>query len=294
MSAARNLSRRQSLQWLGAAGMAMAVPGAWAQNKGRTGERLISLSGSLTEIVYLLNAQDQLVASDTTSLFPEAATRTPKVGYMRQLSAEGVLSLKPDVVIGTQEAGPAVVLDQIRQAGVRVALSPVQHDWSEVQTKVQLVGRETGLEADAKALMDRLNVEWASVQATVAQTKRKPRALFILSHGGSPQVAGRGTGADALIRYAGGINAVSEFQGYRALTAEAMASAAPDVIINTTQGIEALGGEAAFWKRPELALTPAFARKALVSIEANFLLGFGPRFPSAVKTAHERMQALLA
>ncbi|MPM70507.1 Hemin-binding periplasmic protein HmuT [bioreactor metagenome] len=124
--------------------------------------------------------------------------------------------------------------------------------------------------------------------------RRKPRALFILSHGGSPQVAGRGTAADALIRYAGAVNAINEFQGYRALTAEAMAQAAPDVIINSTQGIEALGGEAAFWKRPELALTPAFAHKALVTLEASHLLGFGPRLPGAVKAVHERMLALTA
>ena len=289
---ARLSTRRSSLQCLAAAGWLMQAPGAWAQGKGAG--RLISLSGALTEIVYLLNAEAQLVASDTTSLFPEAATRTPKVGYMRQLSAEGVLSLKPDVVIGTQEAGPAVVLDQIRRAGVRVSLLPVTHDWAEVQAKVQLVGRETGRETQAARLMEQLNAEWAQVQALVATVRRKPRALFILSHAGSPQVAGRGTAADALIRFGGGVNAVSEYQGYRALTAEALASAAPEVIINTTQGIEALGGEVAFWKRPELALTPAFARKALVNMEAMHLLGFGPRLPSAVKQLHERMQAWTA
>ena len=72
------------------------------------------------------------------------------------------------------------------------------------------------------------------------------------------------------------------------MTAEALASAAPEVIINTTQGIEALGGEAAFWKRPELALTPAYAKKALVTLEASHLLGFGPRLPSAVQALHMR------
>lgn len=285
-----SLSRRRCLQGLASAGIALHAPGVWAAKPAR----MISLSGALTEVVYLLSAQDQLVATDTTSLYPEAALRTPKVGYMRQLAAEGVLSLRPDVVIGTQEAGPAVVLDQIRQAGVRVALLPVTHDWSEVMAKVTMVGRETGREAQAAQLAQRLDGEWAGVQAQVAKAARKPRALFILSHGGAPQVAGRATAADALIRYAGGVNAIGQFQGYRALTAEAMASAAPDVIINSTQGIEALGGEAAFWTRPELTLTPAFARKALVTLDASHLLGFGPRMPSAVKTVHERMQAFVA
>lgn len=106
--------------------------------------------------------------------------------------------------------------------------------------------------------------------------------------GGSPQVAGKGTAANALIQYAGCVNAIDQFDGYKPLTAEAMASAAPRVIINTTQGIEALGGEATFWKRPELALTPAYAKKALVTLEASHLLGFGPRLPSAVQALHMR------
>lgn len=284
--------RRHALQWLGAglAGGAL-LPAPVAAQPAR---RLVSLSGALTEMVYLLGAESLLVGTDTTSLFPEAAQKTAKVGYVRQLSAEGLLSLRPDAVIGTHEAGPAVVLDQIRQAGVRVSLIPARHDWAEVQAKLALVGRETGREGPARALQTQLDVEWAVVRQQVARAARRPRALFVLSHSGSPMVSGRGTAADALIAMAGGVNAVGEFQGYRPLTAEAMAAAAPDVLVNTTQGLEALGGEAAFWRRPELALTPAFARKALVALEANQLLGFGPRLPEAVRELHVRMQQLTA
>lgn len=280
------LSRRSSLQWLGGAALAAALP-AQAQTAGPA-RRLVSLSGALTEIVYLLNAQNLLVGTDTTSLYPEAAQKTAKVGYVRQLSAEGLLSLRPDAVIGTSDAGPPVVLDQIRQAGVRVALVKAQHNWAEVQEKIKVVGRETGRMADADKLLAQLDGQWNSIQAQVAKAQRKPRVLFVMSHSGSPQVAGKGTAANALMQYAGCINAIDQFDGYKPLTAEAMASAAPEVIINTTQGIEALGGEAAFWKRPELALTPAFAKKALVTLEASHLLGFGPRLPTAVQALHMR------
>jgi iron complex transport system substrate-binding protein len=288
--------RRRALQWLGAGALGLS---AWAAGTAPVAaqpaaRRLISLSGALTEMVYLLGAEDLLVGTDTTSLYPEAARRTAKVGYVRQLSAEGLLSLRPDAVIGTDEAGPAVVLDQIRQAGVRVALVPARHDWAEVQAKLALVARETGRAEQARALQARLDAEWQAVRQQVARAPRKPRALFILSHSGTPMASGRGTAADALIAMAGGVNAVSAFEGYRPLTAEAMAAAAPEVLINTTQGLEALGGEAAFWRRPELALTPAFARKALVALEANQLLGFGPRLPATVGELHARMQRLTA
>src|SRR3989344_5513289 len=247
-----------ALPWLSA----MGAGAAWAARPAR----IVSLGGALTEVVYLLGAQGQLVGTDTTSLFPEAALKTAKVGYMRQLSAEGLLSLKPDAVVGTTEAGPPVVLDQVRSAGVRVELVQADHTWDEVRRKVATVGRVAGREREAQALHADLDSQWAAVQKVVAAATRRPRAIFILSHGGSPMVAGTGTAADALIRFVGATNAITQFAGYRPLTAEAMASAAPEVLLNSTQGIEALGGEAAFWKRPELALPPAFRRKALVGL----------------------------
>jgi iron complex transport system substrate-binding protein len=284
------MRRRQGLQLaLGAlvAGPAASL-GAWAQQAAAPAPaaRLVSLSGALTEVVYLLGAEQSLVGTDTTSLFPEAAQRTAKVGYVRQLSAEGLLSLRPDAVVGTSEAGPPVVIEQVRKAGVRVSLVQAQHTWADVQEKVALVGRETGRMAQAQALQARLDAQWEQVCQQVAAAGRRPRAMFVLSHSGSPMAAGRGTAADALLRFAGLTNVITEFQGYRALTAEALASAAPDVIVNTVQGIEALGGEAAFWKRPEWALTPAYPRRALVALEASLLLGFGPRLPAAVAALH--------
>ena len=286
-------ARRQCLRALGTAPL-WAWSTAQAQPKNAAAQRIVALGGALTEVVYALGAEGRLVGTDTTSVHPPAALQTAKVGYMRQLSAEGLLSLRPDAVLGTHEAGPAVVLEQVRSAGVQVELVQADHSWQEVQRKLQLVGRMTGRSAAAQALQARLDGEWAQTQQQVARAVRRPRALFILAHSGSPMVAGTNTAADALIRFAGGVNVAASFEGYKPLTAEAMASAAPQVLINTSQGMEALGGAAAFWRRPELALTPAYRRRALVAMEANHLLGFGPRLPQAVQELHTRMQALLA
>ena len=286
-------ARRQCLRALGTAPL-WAWSAAQAQPKNAVAQRIVALGGALTEVVYALGAESRLVGTDTTSVHPPAALQTAKVGYMRQLSAEGLLSLRPDAVLGTHEAGPAVVLEQVRSAGVQVELVQADHSWQEVQRKLQLVGRMTGRSAAAQALQARLDGEWAQTQQQVARAAQRPRALFILAHSGSPMVAGTNTAADALIRFAGGVNVAASFEGYKPLTAEAMASAAPQVLINTSQGMEALGGAAAFWQRPELALTPAYRRRALVAMEANHLLGFGPRLPQAVQELHTRMQALLA
>lgn len=280
-------TRRQCCAALGLGALAQAMPARAVQPLPM--QRLIAVGGAVTEVVYALGAQSLLVATDTTSLYPEAATRTPKVGYLRQLSAEGLLSLRPDAIVGSSEAGPAIVLEQVQAAGVRVELVPSSHDFDEVLRKVEVVGRITGHVAQAQALAQQLRQQWQQVRAQLAQAPRRPRALFILSHSGAPMVAGRGTAAHALLALAGADNAITEFSGYRPLTAEAMAAVAPQVLVNSTQGIEALGGVEAFWRRPELALTPAFARKALVTMEASHLLGFGPRLPSAVQGLHVQM-----
>ncbi len=282
--------------WSQTAPAASHRPGAPGAERGRA-LRLVTVGGGITEVVYALGAQDQLVGTDTTSLYPEAAQQTPKVGYMRQLSAEGLLALRPDALVAGTDAGPPVVLDQIRSAGVRVELIASDHRWDEVRRKVAAVGRATGRESDARALQEQLDARWAAVQARVRQTPKSspPRVLFVLSHTGSPLVSGEATAADAVIRFMGARNALSGFKGYRPMTAEAMAAAAPDLILMTAQGLVAVGGADKFWQRPELALTPAYRRRAggrtLLAPDALELLGFGPRLPEVVDRLHQRVVA---
>lgn len=287
------LVRRDALRHLVGAVCAGSAWSAMAQQAARS-PRLVTISGAITETAFALGAEAQLVGTDTTSIYPAEALKTPKVGYMRQLSAEGLLSLKPDAVIATSEAGPPVVLDQIRSAGVKLELVEADHTWGEVQRKVAAVGRAAAREAQARELMTRLESEWADVRRRIdgeVAGKRKPRVLFVLSHSASPQVAGEKTAANAVIGYAGGINCLSGFQGYRPMTAEAMASAAPDVILTSAQSIEAHGGVERFWQRPELALTPAFRKRALVAQDALLLLGFGPRMPQSIAALNESFRS---
>jgi iron complex transport system substrate-binding protein len=287
----RPLRRRDALRLLAVPAVpALPALSALAQAPAKL-PRIVSVSGATTEIVYALGAETQLVGTDTTSLFPPAAQKITKVGYMRALSAEGLLSLKPDAVIGTTESGPTVVMDQIRSAGVKVELVEADHTWGEIQRKVVAVGRATARVPQAAAYQARLDAQWAAVLAMVAkQTGRKPRAVFILAQAASPQVSGEKTAANAMLRFAGLENALSGpggFDGYRAMTAEAMVAAAPDIIVTTTQGIESSGGIDKFWARSGLELTPAYKRRSLVALDALYLIGFGPRLPQAVAELHQ-------
>lgn len=283
------LTRRR---WL--AGAAAGIAGAWlaagarAQNSDApAAPRIISAAGAITEMVYALGAQRLLVGTDTTSMYPQEALSTPKIGYMRALSAEGILSLHPTALLTTNEAGPPHVLRQISEAGVRVIQVPASHDWDEVLTKVKAVGEAVADTQGAAGYAGRLQSAWDQTMLQVQQARKSltamPRAMFIFSSTGSTMVAGEDTAAHAVMQYAGLENCLVGFRGYRQFTAEAMIAAAPDVILypQDTPGLDNASTEA-LWALPGLALTPAGKRRTAFTVDLLGLLGFGPRLPEHV------------
>lgn len=252
--------------------------------------RVVTVGGALTEIVFALGGETRLVGSDTTSMAPPAAQALPKVGYPRTLSAEGVLSLRPTLLLATADAGPPAALQQLAAAGVRVVRARGEHTFEALLANVSLVAESLALPARGYTLEAHLRSEWTRTQSAIASRAAHPRpkVMFVLSHAATNvQVAGSGTAADAVISYAGGVNALVSvdggFRGYRPLTAEAAIAAAPDVILATAQGVEALGGIDSLLARPGLALTPAGRARRVVAPDALLLLGFGPRLPLAVR-----------
>ncbi len=282
------MKRRLCLQ----AGVGLACLPSWAQD---ASPRLISLNGSMTELLWRLGAQHMVVGTDTTSTFPAEARLTPKVGYMRQLSAEGILSLRPTALLGTDEVGPPSVLAQVRQAGVPVLLALADHTVDELMTKVELAGRASGMALRAQALRQELVERMSEVKTLVGQQLARrlsrgqtpPRVLFVMCHAGRPQSAGLGTAAHAMLTLAGATPAMQVHKGYQALSAEAVVQARPDIILTTEDSIEASGGVEAFWRHPGLALTPAARHQRLVGMDAMALLGFGPRLPDMLMRLHQ-------
>jgi iron complex transport system substrate-binding protein len=263
-------------------GAALVLPAALSR-AAPGGPRVVSVGGALTEIVYALGAGGELVGTDTTSVFPDAARATPKVGYPRALSAEGLLSLRPSLVLASAEAGPPVVIEQIRAAGVRVVRAEAGHGIDVLATNVRRVAAALGRSAQGERLATEVRARFDDVQRRLVHSGPAPRALFVLSHAANNvQVAGADTAAEALLTAAGTTNAMRGFSGYRPLTAEAAVAAAPQVIVTTTQGVEALGGPARLLAQPGLSLTPAGRAARVFARDALWLLGGGPRWPDAV------------
>lgn len=279
-----------------ASGLALSpLAGLLQSAHAQQSQRVISIGGALTELIYELGAQGQLVGVDSTSLYPAAATKLPNVGYARTLAAEGLLSLAPTLIVATEEAGPPPVLRQLQDAKVPLHVLNAAFRFDGVISRAQRLGELLGRQAEAQALVKRLNTEWAAAQQAVAKLReghRAPRVLFVLSHGMSQvRIAGEDTGADAMITLAGGVNALQGAKGYKMLSPESAIAAAPDVILGTAQGLEVAGGAEGLLRLPGLAQTPAGQAKRVVALEAMELLGFGPRMPQALKTLAQALHA---
>ena len=251
--------------------------------------RIVTLGGTITEIVFALGAGDRIVGVDASSSYPEAVERLPKVSYHRRLSAEGVLSLAPTLIIATTEAGPPEVIAQIEGAGVEVLVLPHEPTVAGALTKIEGIAAALDLVPRGAELIRTLEEDLRRVRSSVP-TADRARVLFLYARGqGTLMVAGGETAAETMIGLAGGENAVQGYSGYKPLTSEAAVAAAPDVILLMDSGLESIGGAEGLWSLPGLELTPAGRHGRVLAMDGLLLLGFGPRLGEAARTLNRAL-----
>jgi iron complex transport system substrate-binding protein len=246
--------------------------------------RIVSIGGAITEILYALGFEDRLAGVDATSLYPPAALRDkPNVGYMRQLSAEGVLGLNPSLVLAVQGSGPKETIDVLDAAKVPLVLVPETFSEQGLIEKIKLVGHAMGADRQAECLSAAVTNDLTQLRELRAKVTKPMRVMFVMSLlNGRAMVAGRKTAANEIIALAGGVNAIDGYDGYKPINDEAIVAAKPDVVLSIQRGKDSLDAEAVY-VHPGFALTPAAANKAFISMEGLYLLGFGPRTAAAAR-----------
>ena len=252
-------------------------------------QRWVSAGGALSEWVTALGGESKLVGVDTTSQHPQALKALPSIGYQRSLSAEGILSLRPDILIGTEEMGPPPVLAQVKAANVQVELFSAQPDLPTLEKNVSHLGQLLGAEKQAAQLLQsyQQQLDAQKTRVTDAQSRQKaPGVLLLLGHaGGKPLIAGKDTAADWLLQQAGGRN-LATHTGYKPFSVESLASLDPEVLVFSDR---ALTGEAAktalFKENPILNASRAAKAGRVLELDPTLLVGgLGPRLPAALKT----------
>jgi iron complex transport system substrate-binding protein len=259
-------------------------------------KRIISIGGAITEILYAMGLEDRIIGVDITSIFPPQALKNkPNVGYMRQLSPEGVLGLGPTLVLANDGSGPKEAVAVLESAAVPFVRIPDHFTGEGIVERIRLVAAATGVVARGECLVREVDAGLSRLAVLRKGVEKPARVIFILSFtNGKPMVAGRNTAADGIIRLAGGMNAFSDFEGYKMVSDEAIVAAKPDAILGMERSNFKMT-PAEIFQHPAFALTPAAERKSYISMDGLYLLGFGPRTAQAASDlAHALYPALAA
>jgi iron complex transport system substrate-binding protein len=261
---------------------------AWASGQGiapiKPGARIVVTGSYLAEILVDLGAARQIVATGGGVDHIAPLKTVPRLRGFRQMSAETVLALRPDVYITTNDITGAGVVTQLRAAGVQVVIFETEPTLAGISERISELGFILSKPREAAALSRRFQGDLAQARTFVARARTRPRGLFILSGGNRPTlVAGRGTGPANLIELAGGINVASTIEGFKVMSQEAMVAAAPEFILLNPDGMELRGGVPAALTAPGALLTPAGRGKRLITLPGEYLQGFGLLTPSAIR-----------
>lgn len=281
-----NLNRRSICQMP----MALCATSAWWSSfvRAETPIRVVCIGGALTELMYELGLEKYLVGVDTSSNFPSMANLLPNVGYARTLSAEGILSMRPTHVVCSANAGPQHVVTILkRNKKIHFSQFDTHHRFEGLLQIIKELAYLFDVSKKGDWLTERLLGEWAPLSASHGMASGggkasgvAPKVLFILSHRGSEiVVGGKDTEADAMIEYAGGVNVASSLKGYKSFSKEIVIQTNPDIILMTQQSEKYV---MAVLKTHYVSSISAIRNQRFIAIEANQLLGFGPRLPMTV------------
>ncbi|BAG22068.1 putative iron ABC transporter solute-binding protein [Streptomyces griseus subsp. griseus NBRC 13350] len=260
-------------------------------------DRIVPLTGSLSEIVFTLGFGKQVVARDITATF-EQAEKLPVVTRAHDVSAESVLSLKPTIVLADTTTGPAEAIDQIRDAGIPLLVVEPAKELADVGRRIDTVAEALGVPSAGTELKERTEARIAAVQKSIPDHEdgEKPRVAFLYLRGSASVylLGGAESGAGSLLEAAGAVDAGKESgldKDFTAITSEALAKAAPDAILLMTKGFESVGGMDGLVKIPGIAETPAGMDRRIVTVDDGVLLNYGPRTDRVLAEIVEQLYA---
>ncbi|GAB4185362.1 MAG: hemin ABC transporter substrate-binding protein [Thermoflexibacter sp.] len=254
---------------------------AYAQN------RIVSVDGTLSELLCALGLENQIVGVDVTSTFPESLKKLPQVGHNRNIAAEGVLSLNPTLIVGLESSNlKPEVIAQLRAAGKKVQIFPRTYSIEGSKQLIREVAQFFQRSAQGEAIIKSMETDLAKLKKVSPSQK----GLFIYARGvGSLMVSGEGTPLEKMFQLVGCENAVKGFANYKPLTAEALLLANPDFIILFNSGLESVGGVEGLLKVQGISQTKAGKNRKIIAMDGQLLTGFGIRVGKALVELSEKI-----
>ncbi len=234
-------------------------------------ERIVSIGPATTELILALGGEQSLVATDVSSPEPRGV---PKVGYHRALAAEGILSLSPTLVVGSDEMGPNSTLDQLRRANVKVEVMATAPTLANLNERIDTLAHLLGDQTAGSKLKEEIAAQSDTLAAQAKQNKPL-KVAFLLLHKGQPtSIAGGNTTASALVTLAGGVNPVAGLHDYKPVSTESLIELQPDlVLVSGRDWQQYQDPDAVLSQVPALSATPAGKNKAIHAIDGHALQG---------------------
>lgn len=245
-------------------------------------QRIVTAGSAVTETVCTLGNCHAIVASDRTSLYPPQIQSLPSIGYRSSISAEGIISQRPTVVIAEKDYVEDAVLAQVGSTGIKLLV--IERDYSFEGTKGMITKIAAALEKqkEAEQLIKEMESQLLKASQLLKNTKTNPRVLCVYNRGtASVSLAGSNTFSD-ILQYVGAQGVVKGVEGYKPLNTEGLIASRPDFMLFLDSGFESIGGVEGVLKIPGVAQTQAGKSRQIISMEALKLTNFGPRFGEAV------------
>lgn len=246
--------------------------------------KIVSLSGAITETIAALGKGSEIVGKDVTSTFP-ADLKAQELGHVRSMTIEPIMAVSPSLILASEKDLNPELMKKIQESGIKTEFVQQEYSVEGAKNLIKKVAEILGV-TDVQNLNDKIDAAIAQVQPIV----KKPKVLFIYARGaGNLMVAGTGTPMEALIKIAGGENAVSDFTDFKPLTPEALVQGNPDVILMFDSGIQSLGGIDGILKVPGVEQTNAGKNKKVITMDGGLMSSFGPRVGEAALELNKKL-----
>ena len=246
-------------------------------------ERIITIGGTITEIVCAMDACDFIVATDLTSTYPLEMQSLPSIGYRSNIKAEGIIAQNPTLILAEEGYMSPDIYTQLESAGIPFHTFENKTTIASTKKMIQEIGKVLGKEEQAKQIEAQLKEDLQKADSLLTKASSTPKVLFVYARGhGTLSICGTESFAGNIIPLAGGTLAVPEIIGYKPLTTEALIKANPDYILFFDTGLESLGGIEGALDLPGVMQTNAGKNRNIITMDGLYISGFDSRVGEAV------------
>ena len=241
--------------------------------------KIVVAGGSITEIVYFLGMEDKLVGVDITSNFPKEAKKLKSIGYLRNLSIEGILSLSPGLVLAEEDIGPPIIINQLRKTSIDLRIIKEKNNLNGIHNKIVCISKILNTSLDENEDYVELKKKLYRVRnlKKINSKKIKKILLILMMRGSSPVVAGKNTSGQGFIEMIGHENSMKNLNGWKPVSSEEIIKKNPDYIIITKRAFKSFSSLDQFLSIPGISSTLAAKKKNIIVKDGMSMLGFGPR-----------------